>query len=88
MTLGEGLLTSTDGGERWQSINMGLGEYRWYTFEVKREGSDLFAAQWKGIYRSADGGGFWSLLPGLPENQAFTVLENTKLGLLAGKGLD
>ncbi len=86
MTLGAGLLKSKDDGQSWTNINSGLEDF--YTFEVKSTGSKIFAGQWHGIYSSGDGGGHWQLLKrGLPDSTAFTTVEVTSNGLIAGIGL-
>jgi len=88
MTLGGGLLKSINDGLMWENVNGGLGETRWYTFEVKNIGHQLFAAQWHGIYSSEKSGRKWEILKnGLPDSTAFSTLEETPFGLLAGIGL-
>jgi photosystem II stability/assembly factor-like uncharacterized protein len=86
MTLGEGLLKTADDGVTWQNVNEGLGKL--YTFEVKQFDNTLFAAQWQGIYASQNGGKTWQMIKhGLPDSTAFTTLEKTSIGLVAGIGL-
>lgn len=88
MTLGAGLLKSANDGTTWENANGTNSTFDRYTFEVKNIGNKLFAAQWTGIYRSSDKGANWELVTdGLPENTAFTTLELTQVGLLAGLGL-
>lgn len=88
MTLGDGLLKTDNGGITWEHVNDGLGASGFYTFEVKNLGNDLFAAQWDGIYRSADAGKNWALLKGgLPDSTAFMTLAITQSGIVAGIGL-
>lgn len=88
MTLGGGLLKSDDDGAHWENANEGMGTLNLYTFEVKNIGADLFAGQWIGIYHSNDAGNTWELLRGgLPDSTAFTTLEVTDMGILAGVGL-
>jgi hypothetical protein len=88
MTLGGGLLKSKNDGLTWEKVNGGLGETRWYTFEVKNIGDQLFAAQWHGIYSADKRGGKWVILKnGLPDSTAFSTLEATEGGLIAGIGL-
>ncbi len=87
-TLGEGLLKSNNDGLSWSHINHGLGPANLYTFEVKHINNQLFAAQWKGIYRSLDGGKSWQLIKnGLPASTAFTTLDIVPGGMIAGIGL-
>lgn len=87
MTLGSGLLKSKNDGFTWENANNGLGTMNLYTFEVKNIYKDLFAAQWHGIYRSDNGGQSWQLIKsGLPDSTAFTTLETTGFGLIAGIG--
>jgi len=88
MTLGSGLQKSSNAGLIWETINDGMGTFNLYTFEVKKFGNTLFAAQWYGIYTSDNWGGRWTLIKnGLPDSTAFTTLEATELGLVAGIGL-
>ncbi len=88
MTLGGGLLKSKNDGLTWENVNSGLGETRWYTFEVKNTDNQLFAAQWHGIYSSSQGTNNWKMIKnGLPDSTAFTTLETTPWGLIAGIGL-
>lgn len=88
MTLGGGLLKSKNDGLTWENVNGGLGETRWYTFEVKNIDDQLFAAQWHGIYSSDKSGRKWEKLKnGLPDSTAFSTMEATATGLIAGIGL-
>lgn len=86
MTLGDDLLKSDNEGVTWKKANEGLGDR--YTFEVKNIGNDLFAAQWTGIFHSTNEGDNWTVITaGLPDSTAFTTLEVTRHGILAGIGL-
>ena len=86
MTMGEGLLKSGNDGLTWDNINNGLGNL--YTFEVKTFHNKIFAAQWYGIYESSNGGKSWQRITnGLPDSTAFTTLERTSSGMVAGIGL-
>jgi len=88
MTLGDGLKRSNNDGLTWEKINNGLGTVNLYTFELKRFDNKIFAAQWYGIYTSQDLGKSWAIVKGgLPDSTAFTTLETTKNGLIAGIGL-
>ena len=88
MTLGDGLKKSSNDGLTWERVNDGLGTLNLYTFELKRSDNKIFAAQWYGIYTSADLGKSWTIVKtGLPDSTAFTTLETTKSGLIAGIGL-
>lgn len=88
MTLGEELLKSKNDGLAWENVNDGFGEPRWYTFEVKNIDQQLFAAQWHGIYSKDKNGNHWQIIKnGLPDSTAFSTLEITPFGLLAGIGL-
>jgi hypothetical protein len=72
----------------WERINSGLGKYNLYTFEIKKFSYSIFAAQWTGIYTSDNRGMTWNLIKSrLPDSTAFTTLETTKSGLIAGIGL-
>ena len=85
MTLGAGLLKSDGARTSWKDINYGLGTLNLYTFEVKRFEERIFAAQWYGIYVSDIGGKNWSIIRnGLPDSTAFTTMEITEDGLIAG----
>ncbi len=88
MTLGGGLLKSKNDGLTWENANSGLGATNLYTFEVKNMGSKLLAAQWYGVYQSTDAGKNWEIIKkGMPDSTAFTTLEVTGLGIVAGIGL-
>lgn len=88
MTLGEGLLKSKNDGLDWETVNDGFGETRWYTFEVKNIDDQIFAAQWHGIYSKKKNGNYWQIIKnGLPDSTAFSTLEVTPSGLIAGIGL-
>jgi hypothetical protein len=88
MTLGAGLKKSNNDGLTWESVNAGMGTLNLYTFEIKHFNNKLFAAQWYGIYESGDWGRNWGLIKnGLPDSTAFTTLETTMNGLIAGIGL-
>ena len=88
MTLGDGLKKSSNDGMTWEKINNGLGTLNLYTFELKGFENKIFAAQWYGIYTSQDLGKSWTIVKkGLPDSTAFTTLEVTKSGLIAGIGL-
>ncbi len=88
MTLGGGLLKSKNDGLTWENINIGFGEIKWYTFDVKNADNQLFAAQWHGIYSMAMNGTHWQIIKnGLPDSTAFSTLEVTPSGLIAGIGL-
>ena len=88
MTLGDGLKSSSNDGLTWERINNGLGTLNLYTFELKWFDNKIFAAQWYGIYTSQDLGKSWAIVKdGLPDSTAFTTLETTKNGLIAGIGL-
>lgn len=88
MTLGSGLKKTSNNGLSWENVNDGFGTLNFYTFDVKRFGNRLFAAQWHGIYTSANGGKNWMRIKnGLPDSTAFTTLEVTTTGLIAGIGL-
>jgi len=89
MTLGDGLLKTRNDGLIWENASKGLPAL--YTFEVKNLNNDLFAAQWHGIYHSANNGTNWLKINtgvnGLPDSTAFTTLEITEFGILTGIGL-
>ncbi len=88
MSLGDGLLKSIDDGLTWENVNDGFGIIKWYTFEVKNIDNQLFAAQWHGIYSKNKGDGNWQIMKnGLPDSTAFSTLEVTPSGLIAGIGL-
>lgn len=88
MTLGEGLLKSKNNGLAWENVNDGFGETRWYTFEVKNIDNQLFAAQWHGMYSMDKDSNHWQIIKdGLPDSTAFSTLEATPFGLIAGIGL-
>ncbi|HTH54594.1 MAG TPA: hypothetical protein VL728_01025 [Cyclobacteriaceae bacterium] len=88
MTLGDGLKKSENEGLTWEVINSGLGTLNLYTFELKAFANKIFVAQWYGIYSSSNSGASWNKISnGLPDSTAFSTLEVTKDGLIAGVGL-
>ncbi|MEM7660503.1 MAG: hypothetical protein AAF399_30655, partial [Bacteroidota bacterium] len=85
MTIGQQLLKTNNDGQSWQSAQSGISRPpNFYTNEVKHIGQHVFSAQWIGIYHSADHGNHWRQLPGLPDSTAFSTLEITDYGIIAG----
>lgn len=75
MTYNE-LLSSTDKGLTWNTIQNGLPA-ELYTFNVIKNGNSVFAGQWDGVYRKDNANEIWkSYSNGLPENLA---INNMKL---------
>ncbi|MEM7571331.1 MAG: hypothetical protein AAF433_00470 [Bacteroidota bacterium] len=71
MTIGRGLLRSEDDGKSWENVQHQMGTFNLYTFEMQALNNQLFAAQWYGIFRSANAGQQWELLSSLPDSTAF-----------------
>jgi len=65
----DGLMVSEDYGEHWRSLGHGLpdGEGIRHLARDSRSATLYAATFGKGIYRSADGGANWTLLPGAPD---------------------
>ena len=84
MTYNE-LLSSTDKGKSWQSIQKGLPA-QLYTFNVIENGNSVFAGQWDGVYRKDNAIESWRTYSrGLPEKFAVTNMTLYK-GILVVSG--
>jgi len=85
MTIGQQLLKTQNDGLLWENAQSGITyPANFYTNELQHIGKDIFSAQWIGIYHSLDYGNNWSMLNGLPDSTAFSTLEVTDFGILAG----
>lgn len=85
MTIGQQLLKTENDGATWINAQSGIGRpANFYTNELQHVGSDIFSAQWIGIYHSSDHGNNWRQLSGLPDSTAFSTLEITDFGIIAG----
>ena len=75
---GNGVFKSTDAGERWQAVNVGLTER--YVFDLaidQHRPATLYAATDGGVFKSQDGGGSWrktSMPPGVEGRDAVVSL--------------
>lgn len=71
----EGLLETEDYGEHWHSLGSGLpaGEGIRHLARDSRSATLYAATHTRGIYRSADGGANWALLPGAPDLQVPSI---------------
>lgn len=60
-----GMYRSTNGGEQWREINTGLTTGTIWDLAVEPGNPErVYALTSQGLYRSADGGSVWTLLPG------------------------
>ncbi|MFK7770984.1 MAG: WD40/YVTN/BNR-like repeat-containing protein [Saprospiraceae bacterium] len=85
MTIGQQLLKTQNDGEVWENAQNGINyPVNFYTNEIQHIEKNIFSAQWIGIYHSSDNGKNWSILNGLPDSTAFSTLEITNLGIIAG----
>ncbi|MFK7949401.1 MAG: WD40/YVTN/BNR-like repeat-containing protein [Saprospiraceae bacterium] len=85
MTIGQQLLKTQNDGELWKNAQNGITyPVNFYTNELKHTGSNIFSAQWIGIYHSSNNGNSWNKLNGLPDSTAFSTLEITDYGIVAG----
>ena len=85
MTIGEQLLKTKNDGASWENAQNGITRPpNFYTNEIQHFGNDIFSAQWIGIYHSSDNGNNWKILKGLPHSMAFSTLEITDYGIIAG----
>lgn len=85
MTIGQQLLKTQNDGELWENAQSGITQpANFYTNELKHFESNIFSAQWIGIYQSIDNGSNWRMLNGLPDSTAFSTLEITDYGIIAG----
>lgn len=85
MTIGQQLLKTQNDGVRWENAQNGITyPANFYTNELQYIGNDIFSAQWIGIYHSQNNGESWKKLTGLPDATAFSTLEVTDYGIIAG----
>lgn len=85
MTIGQQLLKTQNDGKLWESAQHGITRPpNFYTNELKHIGNNIFSAQWIGIYQSINNGSNWRMLNGLPDSTAFSTLEITDYGIIAG----
>ncbi|OJJ14307.1 hypothetical protein BKI52_43285 [marine bacterium AO1-C] len=85
MTIGQQLLKTKNDGESWENAQNGITyPTNYYTNELKHIGSNIFSAQWIGIYHSINNGNSWKKLNGLPDSTAFSTLEITNYGIITG----
>ncbi|MDF1697726.1 MAG: hypothetical protein P1U56_17905 [Saprospiraceae bacterium] len=85
MTIGQQLLKTQNDGELWEIAQNGITRPpNFYTNELKHIEHNIFSAQWIGIYKSVNNGENWHMLNGLPDSTAFSTLEITDYGIIAG----
>ncbi|MEM8909209.1 MAG: hypothetical protein AAGD05_15290, partial [Bacteroidota bacterium] len=86
MTIGQQLLKTQNDGVLWENAQNGITyPVNYYTNELQHIDQHIFSAQWIGIYYSANYGNSWRILDGgLPDSTAFSTLEITDLGIIAG----
>lgn len=85
MTIGQQLLKTKNDGALWENAQSGIpNPPNFYTNELQHIGTDVFSAQWIGIYHSSNNGDSWEILKGLPDSTAFSTLEITDFGIIAG----
>ncbi|MEM7550088.1 MAG: hypothetical protein AAF363_10450 [Bacteroidota bacterium] len=85
MTIGQQLLRTKDDGVTWENAQSNIDyPVNFYTNELRADGTNIYSAQWIGVYHSVNGGNNWRLIPDLPDSTAFSTLEITDYGILAG----
>jgi len=85
MTIGQQLLKTQNDGAVWVNAQNGIVRPpNYYTNELQHQGNNIFSAQWIGIYHSTNNGNSWRMLDGLPDSTAFSTLEITDFGIIAG----
>ena len=85
MTIGQQLLKTQNDGASWEKAQNGIARPpNYYTNEIQHIGTTIFSAQWIGIYESIDNGDHWKKLNGLPDSTAFSTLQITDFGIIAG----
>jgi len=85
MTIGQQLLKTQNDGATWENAQNGITRPpNFYTNELQHIGNNIFSAQWIGIYHSSNNGNSWNILNGLPDSTAFSTLEITDFGIIAG----
>ena len=85
MTIGQQLLKTQNDGELWENAQNGIiYPVNFYTNELQHIENNIFSAQWIGIYHSSNNGNSWKRLNDLPDSTAFSTLEITDFGIIAG----
>jgi len=85
MTIGQQLLKTQNDGKLWENAQSGIDRPpNYYTNEIQHIGNNIFSAQWIGIYHSSNNGNDWRILNDLPDSTAFSTLEITDFGIIAG----
>ncbi len=85
MTIGQELLKTENDGALWENAQNGIiRPPNFYTNELQHIGDHIFSGQWIGIYHSTNHGKSWEKLKGLPDATAFSTLEITDFGIMAG----
>lgn len=85
MTIGQQLLKTQNNGASWENVQNGIiRPPNFYTNEIRHIENHIFSAQWIGIYHSINNGNSWAILNGLPDSTAFSTLEITEYGIIAG----
>jgi photosystem II stability/assembly factor-like uncharacterized protein len=73
-TAGGAVFASDDAGRSWRSAGAGLPPFTIFALAIDPASSTLYAAPERhGIYRSTNGGGSWSALPGGPVDGSFVT---------------
>jgi photosystem II stability/assembly factor-like uncharacterized protein len=85
----QGVFKSVDGGQTWQRVHSGLiGTHAEILVADPRTSGSVYAKTSGGLFRTTDGGGLWSQLPGVPEVTAIGIdpfaSETAYAGLSAG----
>jgi len=85
MTIGQELLKTENDGALWENAQNGIiRPPNFYTNELQHIGDHIFSEQWIGIYHSTNHGKSWEKIHRLPDATAFSTLEITDFGIMAG----
>ena len=74
-----GVSKSTDHGQNWRMINVGLTDYGVYSLAVDRSNPEtVYADTEGGLHKSIDGGEHWQLLPGTGRKELRITAERSQ----------
>ncbi len=65
---GRGVFKSSDNGENWDEVPINVGEaHNGSFYTIRKNGTDLYACSYAGLFISSDGGATWNVLEGTEE---------------------
>ncbi len=82
---GDGVYKSTDNGSSWSQVPIDLPEgHNGSFYTVRKNGENLYASSYAGLFVSADGGDTWSVLVGTEEWYISDIHFTDNLWIMAG----